>query len=547
MKIDFLAGRSSSSRRCAFGAGRPSSFMKSLAGLSGLLVLFATSAMLAQNGGLFFRAKDPGVRQGPAGAGSPLNGLTSIEQSMFDEGLQRAVQLEGVCDDCSDVTLGSKTDLSKANLVTQTNSSGLGVRFNGDQCTVCHNQPALGGSGGFMVPNPQDSPNLHRRPENPMFDLIPHRKGATNYVPSFIEQYGPIREVRFVKKSNGGPDGRVHQLFTIVGRSDIFPAGQTNTCTAEVLPPIDFETQFRNGNLRFRIPMQLFGLGILDGIQDREILDRHQQTAAIRRDLGIFGNANRSANDGTISRFGWKAQNKSIMIFASEAYNVEMGVTNDLFPQATDEAPDCTADKSEPNDIFRTDDSDDRNQAFSNPLHELPDWQMFAIFMRFLDGPKPVPFSASAQRGQQLFGTDPSNPGIGCFACHTATMVTPARSETHALQSLTVHPYTDLLIHHMGKGLADDITQGLATGDMFRSTPLWGVGQRIFFLHDGRTNDLLTAIEAHFSPASECDARHNGPSTSPCYGPSEANGVISRFNRLSETDKQAILDFLRSL
>ncbi|HEY6264234.1 MAG TPA: di-heme oxidoredictase family protein [Candidatus Acidoferrum sp.] len=57
---------------------------------------------------------------------------------------------------------------------------------------------------------------------------------------------------------------------------------------------------------------------------------------------------------------------------------------------------------------------------------------------------------------------------MGCFACHTATMVTPARSETEALQNLTVLPYSDLLIHHMGKGLADDITQGLATGDMFR-------------------------------------------------------------------------------
>ncbi|HXZ79859.1 MAG TPA: di-heme oxidoredictase family protein [Terriglobales bacterium] len=504
------------------------------------VLLFAASVCLAQ--------KDPGVRPGPAGAGKALDGLTLIEQSMFDEGVQRAVQLEAVCDDCNDIQLGSFTYPAKANLVTQTNSAGLGVRFNGDQCTVCHNQPALGGSGGFMVPNPQDPPNLQRPPENPMFDLISHRKGATNYVPSFIEQYGPIREVRFAKKPNGTPDGGVHQLFTVVGRSDIFPSGQTNTCTAGVLPSIDFEDQFRRGNLRFRIPLQLFGLGILDGIQDREILGRHQATASLRRELGIFGTPNRSANDGTITRFGWKAQNKSITIFAAEAYNVEMGVTNDLFPQATDENPDCTADKSEPNDIFRTDDNDDRNQAFANPLHELPDWLMFAVFMRFLDAPKPAPFSASAQRGQQLFGTGPENPGIGCFACHTPTMVTPPRSETPALQSLTAHPYTDLLIHHMGKGLADDITQGLATGDMFRTTPLWGVGQRIFFLHDGRTNDLLKAIEAHSSPASECDnnSQHDS-SDSACYSPSEANGVISRFNRLSQADRQAILDFLRAL
>jgi hypothetical protein len=501
-----------------------------------ILICVVGSACLAQ--------KDPGVRLGPAGAGAPLNGLTPIELSMFNEGLQRAIQLEAVCDDCSDLTQGSSIDPTTANLIVKTNSSGLGTRFNGDQCTACHNQPALGGSGGFMVPNPQDPSNQFRKPENPMFDLIPHRKGATNHVPSFITQFGPIREVRFAKKPDGTPDGGVHQLFTIVGRSDIFPAGQTNTCTDAALPPTDFETQFQNGNLRFRIPLQMFGLGILDGIQDQEILGRHDATSAIRQELGILGVPNRSGNDGTITRFGWKAQNKSIAMFAGEAYNVEMGVNNDLFPQAVDESPLCTADKSEPNDITRFDTSDARNQSFFNPLHELPDWLMFAIFMRFLDAPQQVAFSASAQHGQQLFGTGPDNPGIGCVACHTATMVTPPRSETQALESLTVHPFTDLLIHHMGQGLADGITQGAASGDMFRSTPLWGVGQRIFFLHDGRTDDLLQAIQAHQSAAQDCeDVNH----PSPCYGPSEANAVIKRFNRLSASDKQAILDFLRSL
>jgi CxxC motif-containing protein (DUF1111 family) len=95
----------------------------------------------------------------------------------------------------------------------------------------------------------------------------------------------------------------------------------------------------------------------------------------------------------------------------------------------------------------------------------------------------------------------------------------------------------------MGKGLADDITQGAATGDMFRTTPLWGVGQRTFFLHDGCTNDLLKAIHAHHSAGGDCD----DSGRTPCYGPSEANRVMERFNMLSETEKQAILDFLRSL
>jgi len=486
---------------------------------------------------------DPGLRGGPPGAGTPLPGLTAVEKEVFNEGFQRVIQLEAVCDSCSDVTIGQHVDPAMANLVTQSNSSGLGVRFNGDQCSACHNQPAIGGSGGFMVPNPQDRPSQQRVPENPMFDLIPHRKGALNSVPGFLTRFGPIREVRFARRPDGSPDGGVHQLFTVVGRSDVFPPGQLDTCTAALLPQPDFEGEWRKGNLRFRIPLQLFGLGIIDGIQDREILGRHAASAGIRSQLGISGIPNRSGNDGTITKLGWKAQNKSLAVFSGEAYNVEMGVTNDIFPQATDESPECTADKSEPNDILRMDDDDSRNQSYFNADHQAPDWLSFAMFMRFLDAPQPAPLSASAQRGKALFGESPAQPGIGCVACHTATMVTPPRSENAALEGLTVHPYSDLMIHHMGRNLADDITQGLATGDMFRTTPLWGVGQRRFFLHDGRTDNLLKAIYTHYSQASGC----NEGAANGCYPASEANGVVQRFKGLAAQDQQAILDFLRAL
>ena len=156
---------------------------------------------------------------------------------------------------------------------------------------------------------------------------------------------------------------------------------------------------------------------------------RHAASGRIRADLKITGEPNRSGNDGSITRFGWKAQNKSIAIFSGEAYNVEMGVTNDLFTQATDETPACFADKSEPNDITRMDDDDTRNQGFWNSLHATADWLSFAMFMRFLDAPQPAPLTARATRGQQLFGTGPDNPGVGCVACHTSTMVTPKQSE----------------------------------------------------------------------------------------------------------------------
>ena len=482
---------------------------------------------------LCFAQKDPGVRKGPPGAGGPIKGLQANELLLFNEGKARTTQLESVCDTCNDVTLGGNTG-EDPNLATLTNSSGLGARFNGDQCSVCHQQPAIGGSGGFLVPNPQDAPVHRRKPENPMFDLIPHRKGAQNYVPSFITQYGPIREVRFQKKLDGTPDGGVHQLFTIVGRSDIGVAG----CTADVLPSTDFETQFRNGNLSFRIPLQTFGLGLIEAIPDATILNNSASTASLRAALGVGGFPNRSGNDGTLTRFGWKAQNKSLTIFSGEAYNVEMGVTNDVFPTRTDETEACSQQVNEPNDITRVDTDDSRNQGFNNPLHMLPDWLEFAIFMRQLAPPEPVPFSASARRGQQLFGTGGDHPGIGCFVCHSPTMVTGPRHETEALQNVPAHLFSDLLIHHMGSNLADNVTQGLAKGDMFRTTPLWGIGQRLFFLHDGRTSDLLVAIREHASPAEEGG---NG------YPASEANAVLRRFNALEAGDKQAILDFLRSL
>jgi CxxC motif-containing protein (DUF1111 family) len=130
-------------------------------------------------------------------------------------------------------------------------------------------------------------------------------------------------------------------------------------------------------------------------------------------------------------------------------------------------------------------------------------------------------------------------------------MVTGPRHETEALQSVPANLYSDLLIHHMGAGLADNVTQGLAQGDMFRTTPLWGIGQRLFFLHDGRTSDLLEAIQAHASghgngnsgdvASREDDGKGNK------YPPSEADAVIRKFNGLAVADKQAVLDFLRSL
>jgi CxxC motif-containing protein (DUF1111 family) len=151
--------------------------------------------------------------------------------------------------------------------------------------------------------------------------------------------------------------------------------------------------------------------------------------------------------------------------------------------------------------------------------------------MRFLAPPTPssdTPGGAeSIGRGKSLFVS------TGCALCHTPTLAT-GNAKVAALSGRAVDLYSDLLVHDMGPGLADGVTQGQAGPREFRTAPLWGLGQRIFFLHDGRTSDLLVAIQAHQSGGSG-------------RGGSEANTVTANFNRLPETQKQDILNFLRSL
>ena len=105
--------------------------------------------------------------------------------------------------------------------------------------------------------------------------------------------------------------------------------------------------------------------------------------------------------------------------------------------------------------------------------------------------------------------------------CHSPTLAT-GKSEKY-------HPYSDFALHHMGSGLDDGITQGTAGPDQFRTAPLWGVGQRLYFMHDGRTSDLLKAIQEHAS------------------NKSEANEVVKNFNSLETSEKKDLLNFLRSL
>jgi len=450
-----------------------------VAGLIGLF-LFQTEIVSSQTFQSTSRAHDPGVRGGDSGAGDPIHGLTRGQLAFFNAGKDEFEEVEGV-------------------------EEGLGPTMNLDSCGGCHSQPAIGGS------SPKVNPQV----------AFATAEGANNTVPSFISANGPVREARFVKNADGTPDGGVHALFTIAGRSD------APGCK---LAQPRFEREVANHNVIFRIPTPVFGAGLNEQIPDAAILANQASGAAQKRELGIRGRANfaisgrtisgqtnNNGNDGTVARFGWKAQNKSLLLFSGEAYNVEMGITSELFQTERDETPSCQFTKV-PNTVTNTD--------ADTPLEAISAIEKFAFFQRFLAPPTQSPDkpggSHSIGRGRTLFTS------IGCALCHTPMMRT-GDSTVGALRNRLVNLYSDLLVHDMGDGLADGVSQGQAGPREFRSAPLWGLGQRIFFLHDGRTKNLVEAIQEHASTGSE------------------ANGVIRNYNNLRESQQQDILNFLRSL
>ncbi len=430
-----------------------------------------------------FAARDPGVRTGSSGAGGMLSGLTELEQRIFGTGREQFEEVQSVQGTIPDTELG------------------LGPRFNLDSCAGCHANPDIGGT----------SPAI-----NPQVEVA-KKEGASNDLPPFIKRDGPVREARFKHNPDGTADGGVHALFTISGRSD---------APGCFLQQPDFRTAVARQNVVFRIPTPLFGAGLIEAIDDDTILANLQAHSATKQSLGIGGRPNRtsgrpntSGNDGTVTRFGWKAQNKSLEIFSGEAYNVEQGITNELFPQERDETPTC---------YFNATPENRTNFNATDPLEVPSDVVKFAVLMRLLAPPTPAPDTDTIVRGRKLFGD------VGCTMCHTPTLHT-GKSPVEALRDKDVNLYSDLALHNMGPGLADDVSQGNAAGDEFRTAPLWGLGKRIFFLHDGRTKDLLEAIQAH--------AGSGGGQ----YVPSEANQVIAQFHRLNEIERQHVLYFLRSL
>ena len=313
-------------------------------------------------------------------------------------------------------------------LEVETSEEGLGPAFNGTSCAVCHNIPVVGGGG-----------------------IIAEVRAA-----------GRDAQGRPVALS---PDGEtLFQLFS------------TPLHGCQVQMPAEAVIIAR------RIPIPLFGAGLVEAIADEDILaladpdDRDRDgisgRASIVRDV--------ATGDQRVGRFGWKGQHATLLAFGADAYRNEMGITNDLFRQEMGVG--VTADHFRHCDPFP--DPEDR----TDPATRRRGIDNFASFMKFL-----APLPRGTINGQVILG-EQTFTRVGCASCHTPALTTGSSREP-AFDRQRVALFSDLLLHDIGTG--DEIPQASALPEEIRTPSLWGLRFRRPLLHDGSAATILEAIGRH--------------------------------------------------
>lgn len=345
------------------------------------------------------------------------------------------------------------TGLSEFNNVEDA-AAGLGPIFNDRSCVACHGRPAVGGGSG-------------------------------------------IRVTRFGRSVDGGFDPLEGLGGSLLQRLSIDPL------VREVVPAEATVVAQRQST-------PLFGLGLIEAIPDETILNNAER----QRSLGLNGVpslvVDAASGRTRVGRFGWKAQQATILSFSADAYLNEMGVTNRLFPQ--ENAPNGNATLLARFDrVLDPEDTPD-------PVSGKTDFEVSADFMRLLGPPPRLPFTPSALQGREWFS------GIGCSGCHTPQMTT-GLNDVQALNFKAVYLYSDLLLHDMGS-LGDGIVQGAAGPRDMKTAPLWGLRASGPYLHDGRAITIDQAIQAHDG---------------------EAAPSRDRYRQLDATARQQLLEFLGSI
>ena len=263
-----------------------------------------------------------------------------------------------------------------------------------------------------------------------------------------------------------------------------------------------------------RVGSQLIGLGLLEAIPEARLLELADPNDADGD--GISGRPNyvrdQLSNRQVIGRFGWKANQPTILQQAASAFHGDLGITTSIFPRQNCSPVqfDCQA-------------------AMDGGAPEIEDDDLLKVvlYLSSLAVPAQRGYdSDQVQRGEEVFNQ------LGCAACHVDTHQTGIHPSIPALSYQTIHPFTDLLLHDMGEGLADGRTDFQATGQEWRTPPLWGIGLfqtvngHTAYLHDGRARNLTEAI-----------LWHGG----------EAQPARDAFTALSASDRDNLLAFLESL
>jgi CxxC motif-containing protein (DUF1111 family) len=258
----------------------------------------------------------------------------------------------------------------------------------------------------------------------------------------------------------------------------------------------------------FRRSLPLFGAGLIEAIPDQAI----SSLTMVPKPPGVAGRTHIVTDVITgqprVGRFGWKAQHATLRAFAGDAYRNEMGITNEVFPE--EGAPNGNR------GLLATVDRVPDPEDLPDPATGRSGVDKFSNFMRFLAPPPRGEITESAKQGEEVFNR------IGCASCHA--VLTTGPSDDPLFDRKPVPLFSDLLLHDIGTG--DGIAQDDARANEIRTPPLWGLRVRSPLLHDGRAARIEDAIRMHGG---------------------EAAGVRSDFERLGPAERQALLNFLKSL
>jgi len=279
-----------------------------------------------------------------------------------------------------------------------------------------------------------------------------------------------------------------------------------------------------------RSAQPMIGMGLLEAIPDAEILSRVRSTPD---EDGVQGVANYGYDPETgavhLGRYGWKASKVSLRHQVTNAALLDMSVTSAAYPNRQCLAGSAHCNATDGSEVGLSAEAVERMTQY---LQLLGVPAQRSLVSGFPKGVTPLAYldvdPAAIAKGEQLF-TD-----IRCNSCHVVELQTGATSEFAEVRNQTIKPYTDLLLHDMGNELADNFEEGLASGNMWRTSPLWGIGYTEYvaagtpvgYLHDSRARNLTEAI-----------LWHSG----------EGEASKQRFAALTAQERQDLLAFLKSL